>query len=171
MYANDICNHFKLDAATTTAVLRYALWHDVDEVFTGDLPGPNKRHLLVGHADNWKSRTAEWMREIFAYSGDRGAEVRRANHDIPLVKEIVKCADWLEAAMFMATEIRMGNADAEVHFRYNTNMAVETAESIEKMLGYLPGALASDVFDAVTDCRQRQPRGPVVTIEMTSGAD
>lgn len=81
------------------ALLRYAAWHDMDEVVTGDMPGPVKRRLI----DPTKLAifTKTQMTRLFPSlawlcPGDE-------------VAAIVKVADCLDEVLWLVIEQRMGN--------------------------------------------------------------
>jgi 5'-deoxynucleotidase YfbR-like HD superfamily hydrolase len=78
-----------------------ALWHDAEECFTGDIPGPAKRNIKGDMADIW-TRV--------------GVESRFPHQVRPITKEIkmiVKAANLLDEAFYKATEIQMGNRNAQ----------------------------------------------------------
>ncbi len=84
-----------------TALLRHALWHDMEEVFTGDIPGPTKRRM--GPA-----------------SGDfllHGLELRFPGREwvVPppvdeTILDIVKLADIMDELLWATVERSMGNS-------------------------------------------------------------
>lgn len=83
-------------------LLIQALTHDLDEVFTGDIPGPVKDKILgedyEGYIKGRSSSTFGWLvsREI----------------DVPHSREIpliIKAADRLDALLFQVVEKRCGN--------------------------------------------------------------
>lgn len=142
MYANDICHIFGLEDHIQLAVLKYALWHDVDEQFSSDLPGPNKRALFdamgQGAEEKWKFRVTEWMDKVFpgwySRSGGDAAHLKTAmTHKI--VKTVVKAADWLEASVRMATEYQMGNGNTRRHIEPNANGCKEQLHKLYQLLG------------------------------------
>lgn len=88
------------------------LWHDVDEIFTGDIPGPAKR-ALTHKKSAWSDTLEKWMGRVF---GDfrhtrtgQGMSAEREN----LAKAIIKTSDELDAACEMSAEWAMGNRNAQ----------------------------------------------------------
>jgi 5'-deoxynucleotidase YfbR-like HD superfamily hydrolase len=79
------------DAATVLAAVKYALRHDDDELVTSDLPTPFKSRLNGAHH--------EALRE-FGLTPERPSD---------LIKAVVKVADNLDAALFLAEEVGLGN--------------------------------------------------------------
>lgn len=77
-----------------------ALWHDAEESFTGDVPGPAKR-------STFGSGAAVWIRA--------GMSIRFPSQDRPVtseIKTILKVANLLDEVLYKATEIQMGNRGA-----------------------------------------------------------
>lgn len=142
MYSNDICHIFGLDDFVQLAVLKYAIWHDVDEQFTGDLPGPNKRSLFDAMGKdaeaNWKFRVVQWMDKVFPgwymRAGGDAAQHKECKSSA-IVKTVVKAADWLEASVRMATEHQMGNGNTRRHIEPNANGCKEQLYKLYQLLG------------------------------------
>lgn len=130
-YANDIACYLGLPAEVHLALLQYGLWHDSkDEIFTGDLPGPNKRGLLDAIGPDakakWDAKLDEWAYRTFKHLAKRSGGFDKQHPDaVRIVKHVLKIADWLEAAVRMATEYQMGNGCAKRHIDPNANGARE----------------------------------------------
>ena len=187
-YANDIAVYLGLPATVHLALLQYALWHDAkDEIFTSDLPGPNKRGLLDAVGPNakeaWDERLNVWANRVF-----RKLEARMGGklpvEDAATVKYALKTADWLEAAVRMATEAQMGNGCATRHIVPNRDgardtvrrliehlysvkidpddvpLAIETSGPVHRWLH-----LDQAILDCVENARNGQSRGPWITGE------
>lgn len=187
-YVNDICVFLGVSTDIHLSALQAAIWHDVDEQFTGDLPGPNKRGLLdaIGPeaSKKWKRRLEEWMARVFKglYHRSGGHVAHLTEGTKPLIELILKTADWLEAATRMATEYQMGNRCVERHIGPNTEGAVQTAQ---KLVEFLYGAkidvetvplqpspaevvyhkLEDMIRRAVHDAKHSQSEGPWITKE------
>ncbi len=185
-YANDIAVYLGLNTGVHLSLLQYALHHDSDEIFTGDMPGPNKRGLLdaIGPeaGQKWKDKLEEWSERTF-----RNLDARSGGslmpYDVQTVLLVLKTADWLEAATRMATEAQMGNQCAERHIVPNTNGALETAGRLcehvynRKFSGEIPFDLETDgpeskywglnssIEQAVAVARIGQSLGPWITKE------
>jgi 5'-deoxynucleotidase len=111
MYANDICAALGVDESIHLAVLQKALWHDVDEIFTGDIPGPAKR-ALCSDRESLTAKLKEWKLKVFGILGHReGVAVTDIEHNI--IHTILKAADELDAACEMATELQLGNNNVQ----------------------------------------------------------
>lgn len=132
-YANDLCVFLGVSTDIHLATLQLALWHDAkDEIFTGDLPGPNKRSLLEAIGPDakkrWSARLAKWAERTFKGLYHRsGGHTAHMGTTAEVVELILKTADWLEAAVKMATEAQLGNRCAERHIMPNLNGALATA--------------------------------------------
>jgi 5'-deoxynucleotidase len=84
-------------------LIQHALVHDLDEVWTGDIPGPAKRLIVNGHAEEVKAALRERMYKIFPqhfYAYDETD---------PDIKALVKCADLIDAVFYLCDELQMGN--------------------------------------------------------------
>jgi 5'-deoxynucleotidase YfbR-like HD superfamily hydrolase len=112
MYVNDICAYLKMDPDFYLNTLQMTLWHDVDEIFTGDMPGPAKR-ALTHKKSSFKEVIDGWMSKIFGnirqHRDGSGMSAERDN----LAHMIIKVADELDAACEMAAEFAMGNKHAQ----------------------------------------------------------
>lgn len=188
MYANDICHIFGLEDHIQLAVMKYAAWHDVvDEIFTGDLPGPNKRALFDAMGPEaeaaWKNKTKEWADKVFPDWFHRsGGHATHTNYSSKIVKTVVKAADWLEASVRMATEYQMGNGNTRRHIEPNANGCKEQLWNLYELLGgryrgkmpeaVAEGSIEAKVLDAIQAVDQLVAsaavglsRGPYITGE------
>lgn len=119
IYADQIAEYFKWgNHQDRAALLRYALWHDIEETFTGDIPGPWKRRLGSAHKEEVIRQLGvqfpgeEWM----SHGGD--------------IEKIVKVANHLDEAFWVAIEARMGNPLDE--------LAKQVRERLNTSIGRLP---------------------------------
>lgn len=111
MYANDILSYLDLSPIFHVAVLQQALWHDVDEIFTGDIPGPAKRALTHGKSQ-YKEVLGKWMDKIFGHFRHNRTGAGLSDLQQNIATAILKVADELDAACEMAAEFGMGNTNA-----------------------------------------------------------
>lgn len=187
VYANDIAICLGFSKSLHLRLLQRALWHDAkDEIFTSDLPGPNKRGLLEaigpGAREAWKKRLSEWSNKVF-----HNLTTREGGSPDDLGNEIIelalKTADWLEASTRMATEAQMGNSCAVRHVEPNMVAAIETAHKLceaffDTKIDALPTGdgpnahaekmyflLADAISMAVRGARHGQSAGPWITRE------
>jgi len=92
-------------------LLKYALYHDVEEVFMSDIPGPVKRAATNSESVNVfveKEMTKRFGTEWEIYSS-LSEDLIELNH----VKNIVKVADILDEVFFLAAEIQLGNGSVK----------------------------------------------------------
>lgn len=173
-YANDIATYLGLEPEVHLAVLQYSLHHDSkDEIFTGDLPGPNKRGLLDAIGPDakakWDAKLREWANRTFSNLEERMGGSLSPN-DVYTVLLIVKAADWMESATRMATETQMGNKCAERHIIPNMNGAIETVATLVEHLGLgcsveIENNLRMRIGNAVFAAQHGQSVGPWITKE------
>ena len=87
IYADQLAEHFQWQG-DRAALLRYALWHDADELLTGDIPGPIKRRVI--DRVKYDEILGHWMKRAFP-----GNEwVKPEDH---IILAIVKLADIVDA--------------------------------------------------------------------------
>lgn len=99
IYADQIATFINW-SGDRTALLRYALWHDVGETISGDIPGPVKR--AMGIRDSLEAFNASHLMRRFPmceWIDPVDSELRA----------IVKVANCAEELFWLASEIQMGN--------------------------------------------------------------
>jgi len=95
IYTDQLCEILGVSTEVRLEAVRYALWHDAAEVFTGDLPSPVKPLILnPGNHDDYEE-------DCLARHG-----VELPN---PTIAGIVRVADLLDAILHLVVEKRMGN--------------------------------------------------------------
>lgn len=106
-------------------LLRYALYHDLEECFIGDIPGPVKAQVV--HTENYNLMSYRGLNKRFFHM------LGELLNDPPVdVKAIIKLADELEGVLFLCGEIQMGNQSVyDVYFE-----RLRVLE--EKVMTYLP---------------------------------
>ena len=97
-------------------VIKWAMDHDKPEGGTGDIQGPAKRHML----DETRAAIFEnnYTHEIYGHNAACSDD---------FVRRVVKFADILDEAMFVATDIQLGNkslGDFKLIYFYASNMPV-----------------------------------------------
>lgn len=102
-------------------VLVYAMWHDAEEQFTGDGPGPWKRLAI----DVDRSEVA--ARRLLSERHPDWPE--GPVHDT--VKAIVKMANLIDELMFLANDFQMGNRNV-------VGVMNNTMERVELMVNDMP---------------------------------
>ncbi len=83
-----------LQGARCGEVLLWALWHDMAEVSTGDLPTPHKLAIRAKAGDLLQQIEDDIFPEVAAIRNNTGT----------MVREVVKIADYLEAISFLRRE-------------------------------------------------------------------
>ena len=121
LYADQIAT-FIQSKCDRSILLRYCLWHDVEELLSGDLPGPYKR--AVGNAE--KAREFEMMHNMSRFTG--------AEWQVPKDDEIiaiVKLANAIDEVMYLATEHQMGNGNVPKLLEQSFNRAVRAIRRLK----------------------------------------
>ena len=163
VYTNDLCVFLRVDPLLHLAALQYAMWHDTkDEIFSGDMPGPSKRAMVVDRAA-WDKKADEYSNRTFGAMYARMG-VALSSVDMNRVKAIVKCADWLDAACEMGIEKQLGNCNVEVHLIRNTRKCLESATLLCNVMGKREwiNDLKHRLTKAVKDATHGQSLGPVI---------
>jgi 5'-deoxynucleotidase YfbR-like HD superfamily hydrolase len=118
-----------------TKLFRYALYHDIDETVTGDVPGPAKR--AAWDKERAEERIEQVMRDKY---GDDVMDARSSVTDE--IKAIVAVADALEEVCYLTEEMLSGN-------RWVSTVRVEAAERLEHRWAKLPAD--PDFLDRIWD--------------------
>lgn len=103
-------------------VLRWALWHDMAEVFTGDIPTPLKSRI--------KDLDPELLQRIEDELAPTVAEIRRQTNKLWI--DVVKVADYLEAITFLTREA--ANEEAVAVGKLLTKQMMEYVSRSDSML-------------------------------------
>lgn len=94
------------------ALLRWALWHDADEIVTGDIPGPIKRALRTEFtADLSLSMYVDDL--MSKHFGPKGQAITNPSLWDAKATKIIKMADMLDDCMFLCEQTRGGNTWVE----------------------------------------------------------
>ena len=83
------------------ALIHAALWHDAEECFTGDIPGPTKRSII--DSDRCEKFIMKGLKERFGNQVFNITEEQRV---------ILKIANLLDEVFYQAGEEEMGNLTA-----------------------------------------------------------
>lgn len=121
------------------ALMHSALVHDLPEVWTGDMPRPAKRVMVQRQA--LQSLEQRRMADIFPFHASAyksSAEDSQQNG----LREILACADSVEAVMFLADELNMGNRSVGVPTVTNTPFGDNYLAMLNRV-GKLPCDLAT----------------------------
>jgi 5'-deoxynucleotidase len=112
MYAGQICDFLGLATYKPFAVWQ-ALWHDAEECFTSDIPGPVKHELL----DEIKSQ-ATIAAKMTSRFGLEWIEPKALTPEyVTMTDFIVKVASLVDDALFLAGEIQRGNKATQAAMR------------------------------------------------------
>ncbi len=103
------------DTPDPAEVVLYALYHDVTEIITGDLPTPVKYYNNRLRADygEIEEQAAECMLSFLPedLQSEYRTYLQPDYRSLPAIKEIVKAADILSAYIKCQEEIQAGNHD------------------------------------------------------------
>ncbi len=105
-------------------MIRYALCHDFEEIFTGDIPGPAKR--AVAHEQGYISVIIPHVKKVL------GSIFWHKDEVPPVVAGIVKIGSLIDEVFYMSTEFQLGNSTMNVPFM---NSMARLMRSIESLSG------------------------------------
>lgn len=97
LYTWQICTWLGMSIRDRAAAIEYAIFHDMPELRTSDMPGPVKRQVVNPDLmDSFEYETMEML----------GLEVPQVRSEL---KDIVKLADIWDATAYLAMECGAGN--------------------------------------------------------------
>lgn len=154
-YVNDICTYLEVTDDVRLAALKYAIWHDMDEILTGDAPGPHKRHFMIKNS-NWVFKS---MEKIFNRRTDRmyGTMLREpgAAGKNEAMHTIVKAADLIESVLFLVEETRLGNSNVHEHIAQLSDQAFKAIAKLSQWFSEtLVINLSRDVAKAIGEAHR-----------------
>lgn len=129
-YVNDICTYLEVTDDVRLAALKYAIWHDMDEILTGDAPGPHKKHFMIKNS-NWVFKS---MEKIFRRRTDRmyGKFTGQSEGKNEAMHAIVKAADLIESVLFLVEELRLGNTNVHEHIAQLSDQAFAAIDKLNR---------------------------------------
>jgi len=127
LYASMLCDRIGVPSDFKLRVLELALYHDMEEIFTGDIPGPAKRILAKeeGYTDHIIPHVKTVIPSYFT---------KHETND-PNAALIVKFASLVDEAMWMATDMQLGNKSLNLPMQNTTSRMY---------------AVLGEIFDALT---------------------
>lgn len=134
--------------ANWTGLLEMALWHDVEECFTGDMPGPVK-HRLYGNTA--KAEIEKMMLSRFG-SDWVGTGITYTPQVFQEAKQIIRVASLLDDTLFLMGELQRGNEAC--HAAVNEVVNRLTSEWTK-----LPGPPTIEMWGVVRGAIERERNG------------
>lgn len=116
------------DRIPSAAILRYALYHDLPEYHTGDIPYTAKR-IMPPQVCRYLIETEQEIMDRYDLRLSSLNKTERA---------VFKIADLLEMGYFAVRDIQMGNSLA-------TPIYYEVQKAVTKLLNYIPTQMVSKV--------------------------
>ena len=116
LYAQNLSTALGISPGETAYITHLALWHDIEEVWTGDIPGPAKRLF----ATDWEERVDAHFEQRFGF--------KRPKPNSEQQRMILKVAGLIDECMFLAGEMQTGN-QAVRHVYDRTTRRLQTALS------------------------------------------
>lgn len=135
MYANDIAVYLGWSMDEIGKLLQMCLWHDVEEIFSGDIPGPCKRAGMGTHRVLWDKTLFTWLGNVFYKLAERSGACPRTKFRIPdeVFEAVVKLADMIDECCEMGTEIQMGNRTVDRVFDDSAQRVMQALDNLAKV--------------------------------------
>ena len=164
-YTNDLCLLLDVPMKIHLSAMQYAICHDWDEIFTGDIPGPHKHRLLrlMTVKNSWKTQISKWADRVFPKLAEREGLEHLTEFDRKTVRGIIKVADHLDAACYMGDECGIGNSNAQEWFVRLSVECVDAMVELGEHLGLKEDAVdevVEKLWTAVNAARDGRSRGP-----------
>jgi 5'-deoxynucleotidase YfbR-like HD superfamily hydrolase len=103
LYVSQLCDLLNVEPMTKLTALEAALYHDVDETFTGDIPGPSKREMVD------PAKTSKFINRMMHGRFSSTAALHHSSAKLEPTRSLIKAADLMDECMYLSTEIQMGN--------------------------------------------------------------
>lgn len=142
IYADQIAEIVRW-AGDRAMLLRHALWHDMAEQFTGDMPGPYKHAVLDPDGANTIEHVE--MTRRFPHLEWQVPGTMMGNE----VLSIVKAADLLDELLWTVDEQRMGNGLVEEIKRSSEKRLIEHLFTMQPLMHFSEDTL----IDLMTQIR------------------
>jgi 5'-deoxynucleotidase YfbR-like HD superfamily hydrolase len=119
MLTNLICVELGFDRSARLDCIEYAMYHDLDEMWTGDVMHPFKYNQVNGDVvrssiEDYVTHAASRTFVVETEVGDHLMQIS-SQEPVSTVKSIVKLADNLSLLNYCLTEVMSGNKFFEVH--------------------------------------------------------
>lgn len=166
LFALFICKALGLSKEDTLLVLQYAILHDFDETYSGDVRHPFKYNSFNGTQvreaiDNYtKHRISSLKPNVFSDILKQIPEL----HDNVRFHKIVKLGDWMSMYYWLERERLCGNKFVVKHLKYCVSNIVSLGLEFESIFGK-DNRISSDIKKQVTENRlwqqTQKPKSPV----------
>lgn len=142
MYANDLGVYLGLDDTEMRVLLQASLWHDMEEMFSGDLPGPCKRAGMGEARKEWDRKLTGWLDKVFVQRDTRdGQDNSLPPRRVELIEAIIKLADYIDECSEMGVEIQMGNSTVISIYADSLQRVENAIEAVILADGREPGVI------------------------------
>ncbi len=122
VFTRIICETLKIDTQRTLECCEYAMFHDYDESFSGDIRHPFKYNKFNGL--ELRTTINEYVIEASKQKLDDGSEIgnlllRLITADVPVYcRNVVKLADWYAMLFYLISEEKLGNRNVYSSLEY-----------------------------------------------------
>lgn len=130
-----------IDGSTKEEALVLALYHDMEEVFMGDTPGPSKRATTDYETYNQYCR-----KQLARRFG--GNHVKAFSDSVDL-KALIKVADLMDEVMFLATDISMGNKNLATVYAHSLRRLEAEFTRLPRDAAILKNVWATEILPAI----------------------
>lgn len=156
LYAHQMALTLQLEPHEVMAVTVAALYEDLEESFTGDIPGPSKRSMLYD-----KHRFYEWCTGMVEDRfGVFGGNMWWAAKD-ETVGYILKAANLMDEVAHLSTELQMGNKAAMPMWLNSFNRLRAALGNLQKIHPILAHKVNDLLDDFCVSHRDQQSQIPL----------
>lgn len=131
-------------------LLRLALFHDIEEIISGDIANPAKKAMKRYAGAEW-SKYEEWLDRRLDERFEK-LHVWKAGHDHWHIRTILKIADLLEACVYLKEEMMLGNQNLKPCYNYLYDVLRKTVSHLGEASGIIEKSndLMHEIKDALS---------------------
>jgi 5'-deoxynucleotidase YfbR-like HD superfamily hydrolase len=153
LIAEDLSQKFWFKSIDRYKVLAFAMYHDMEEVFTWDLITPVKnrnKEVKAGFEKLWELLLREEFSENFKWNEHISNRIIKAHKDYELRKDkdienrIVKFADIIQSLWYVIKEVNLWNSYMEKVLKNIINSLIEKYSSSTYFRWYI-----KDILEAI----------------------
>lgn len=149
LYTSQLCHLLQIPEKVAWIAVGWALRHDAPEIWTGDPPGPAKKHFI--DEEKHKAYVDQFAEHVHDFRDYRAAVFELSPGMRDLILRVVKVADLMDECFYLRYELALGNSmvkdlyqlaldrlEAKVH-EWGENIAMNLLFVIKRELSRVEG--------------------------------